>query len=180
MVSLSKKIILGVTGSIAAYKAADLVRLLQENDLDVTVIMTQEAQKFVTPLTFASLSGNKVFGVEGDVDDWQMPHIQLAKKADAIIIAPATANIIAKMANGIADDIVSATVLSSKADVFIAPAMNVEMYQNTLTQKNCQKLKECGFIFIEPVEGKLACGDFGQGHLADLEDIVKVVLKKLG
>ena len=172
----NKQIILGVCGSIAAYKAGDIIRRLQDNHCDVTVIMTKEAGQFITPLTLSALSGRSVYSEMFDKDSWGMTHIELAKKADAILVAPATANIIGKLANGLADDLLTTFVISSPACVYIAPAMNDEMYANSIVQENCVKLKKHGFKFIEPVNGKLACGTVGIGHLAEVEDIVKVVI----
>jgi phosphopantothenoylcysteine decarboxylase/phosphopantothenate--cysteine ligase len=173
-----KNIIVGVTGSIAAYKSADLIRRFQEKDCDVTVVMSKEAAQFITPLTLAALSGKNVYSEMFEGDAWRMGHLELAK-ADAIVIAPATANVIGKMAAGLADDLLTTLVVSTKAPVYVAPAMNEDMYRNSLVQENCMKLKKHGLKFIEPVKGKLACGIVGVGHLAEVEDIVKVVLKDL-
>ncbi len=172
-----KHILLGVTGSIAAYKSADLVRRLMESGYSVSVVMTKEAEFFITPLTLEALSGEKV--LTGRFEDWvkdgHMSHITLAQKSDAILIAPATANIIAKLANGLADDILTCAVLVKGAPVLIAPAMNEAMYHNRIVQENCQKLKDHGFVFIHPVKGMLACGIEGDGHLEEPENIVKVL-----
>ncbi len=174
------KIVLGVTGSIAAYKAADIVRRFQENGCDVTVVMTKGAAEFITPLTLATLSGKNVYsdmfarGTDGQA--WEMGHIELSK-ADAIVVAPATANIIGKMANGLADDFLTTLFIASRAPIFVAPSMNENMYKNAFVQANCQILKKHGVKFIEPVKGKLACGIVGVGHLADADDIVRAVLK---
>lgn len=170
-----KRIVLGVCGSIAAYKAADLIRRLQDHHCEVEVIMTKEAKQFITPLTLASLSGKNVHSDMFENDSWHMSHIELTRKADAVLIAPATANIIGKLACGLADDLLCAFVMTTRAPVFIAPAMNEGMYSNEIVRGNCAKLKKQGFKFIEPVKGKLACGDVGIGHLADVEDIVKAV-----
>ena len=172
----SKRIVLGVCGSIAAYKAADLVRRLQEHDCDVHVIMTREAEQFITPLTLAALSGRQVYSDMFEDKSGSMAHIELVRQADAVVIAPATANIIGKLACGLADDVLSAFAMTTRAPVFIAPAMNEGMYTNEIVRENCAKLKKHGFKFIEPVKGKLACGVVGVGHLADIEDIVKAVL----
>ncbi|OGX27204.1 MAG: hypothetical protein A3D10_04890 [Omnitrophica WOR_2 bacterium RIFCSPHIGHO2_02_FULL_48_11] len=176
---MAKKIVLGVTGSIAAYKSADLVRRLQEKGYEVTVIMTAEAERFISALTLASLSGKKVYRdmFEGDGSAWHMSHIELGQKADVLLIAPATANMIGKLAGGLADDLLSCTALATKAKILIAPAMNEDMYQNKIVQENCVKLKKYGVEFVPPVVGKLACGIVGEGHLADLEDIIKAVEK---
>lgn len=177
MASEKKHILLGVTGSIAAYKSADLVRRLMESGYSVSVVMTKEAEFFITPLTLEALSGEKV--LTGCFEDWvnngHMSHISLAQKASAILIAPATANIIAKLANGLADDILTCTALASTAPILIAPAMNEAMYHNRIVQENCQKLKDHGFVFIHPVKGMLACGVEGEGHLEEPENIVKVL-----
>ncbi len=170
------KVVLGVTGSIAAYKSADIIRRLQDKGHDVTVVMTKEAAYFIPALTLASLSGKKVYSemFDNDGSSWRMDHIQLAD-AQVLLIAPATANIIGKIASGIADDLLTCLVLATKAKVFIAPAMNVEMYKNKIVQQNCKKLKEAGMAFIDPVEGKLACGTVGEGHLAEVDVIVEEV-----
>ena len=176
-----KHIILGVTGSIAAYKSAEIIRRLQEQNFNISVVMTKEAEQFISALTISSLCGKAVyrnmFAIEEDA--WRMNHIQLAKEADLFLIAPATANIIGKLAGGIADELLTCVALTTKAPIFIAPAMNDEMYRNKIVQDNCRKLKEFGFRFIDPVKGSLACGVFGEGHLADVEDIVKTVKSSL-
>ena len=176
----SRKIILGVTGSIAAYKAGDIIRRLQDQGLEVKVVMTKEAEKFITPLTLESLCGGKVYrNLFDDENAWRMDHIQVAQDVDMILIAPATANIIGKLANGIADDLLTCMVLATKAKVVVAPAMNVEMYRNKIVQENVAKLKRHGVSFIEPAEGKLACGTIGIGHLAEVDDIVKAAIREL-
>ena len=174
-----KKVVVGVTGSIAAYKAGDIVRRLMDHQLDVSVVMTSGAERFVTPLTFSSLTGREVNRdyFQGN-QDWKMPHISLAK-ADLILIAPATANVIGKIASGLADDLLTCTVLATQSPILVAPAMNTNMFLNPFVQENCRKLKESGIHFIEPVEGKLACGDEGTGHLADVNQIVSSVLSFL-
>ena len=171
-----KQVVLGVCGSIAAYKAGDIIRRLQDNHCEVTVIMTKGAAQFITPLTLSSLSGKNVYSDMFDKDSWRMAHIELAKCADIVLIAPATANVIGKLANGLADDLLTTFVITSRAPVFIAPAMNDEMYANGIVRENCAKLKKHGFKFIEPVKGKLACGTVGVGHLAEADQIVKAVL----
>ena len=174
----SAHLILGVTASVAAYKAADLIRELIDRGFKVSVVMTKEAGYFITPLTLASLSGQKVYDSMFENQDTSvMPHIKLAQEADIILIAPATANIIAKIATGLADDLLTCIVLATKAPILIAPAMNTEMYHNKIVQENCAKLKRLGFTFVDPVEGKLACGTVGEGHIAEAQDIVKAVLK---
>jgi len=180
-VTKQKTVILGVTGSIAAFKSAEIIRRLREKACRVIVVMTRDAEHFITPLTLSSLAGEKVYrGKIGKGDDsWQMPHIQLAKKANVLLIAPATANIIGKMACGIADDLLTCIALVTKAKILIAPAMNTEMYRNKIVQKNCYMLKNLGMIFVDPTKGQLACGDFGAGHIADEDTIVKAVLKAM-
>ena len=172
-----KEILLGVTGSIAAYKAGDIIRRLQDTGYGVTVVMTRGAENFITPLSLASLSGRKVYQEMFDEhkDAWQINHILLAQKADILLIAPATANIIGKIANGIADDLLSCIAITTTAKILIAPAMNTEMYNNKIVQDNIAKLKNFGVDFINPLKGKLACGTTGEGHLAEVDDIVKAV-----
>jgi phosphopantothenoylcysteine synthetase/decarboxylase len=173
-----KRILLGVSGSIAAYKSADIVRRLRDQGWTVDVVMTQCAQKFITPLTLAALSGRAVYTNMFDDDlSRTMTHIHLVQEVSAILIAPATANLIGKLACGLADDLLSSIVLAAKAKIFIAPAMNVEMYNNTIVRENCLKLKKIGMTLIDPVKGNLACGTWGEGHLADVDDIVKVVAR---
>lgn len=175
--STKKVLVLGVTGSIAAYKAGDIVRRAQDAGFNVRVMMTPAAQELVAPLTFESLSGNKVacglFDRTGE--DWQSDHIALAQDAEIVLVAPATANTIAKLACGLADDIVSCTVLATRAPVLVAPAMNTNMWLNPATVANISRLKQRGVHFVEPVKGRLACGDEGQGHLADVADILTQV-----
>jgi phosphopantothenoylcysteine decarboxylase / phosphopantothenate---cysteine ligase len=175
-----KNIILGVTASIAAYKACDLITRLSKKDYDVTCIMTEDAERFVGALTLETLSGNKVYR-----DMFELPekreviHVSLAQKADLIVICPATANIIGKIASGISDDLLTCTVTSSTADVLIAPAMNENMYKNKITEHNIRELKKLGYEFIDPIRGRLACGSQGLGHIADTDDIIKRIEKKL-
>ena len=173
---MAKTVVLGVSGGIAAYKACDIVSKLRKEDINVNVIMTKHAAEFVSALTFQSLSQNSVaVDMFDQVENWDIEHISLAKKADVFLIAPATANIIGKIANGIADDMLSTTVMATKAPVLIAPAMNTNMYENTITQTNISKLKSLDYKFIEPRYGRLACGDIGQGKLADTDLIVDSV-----
>lgn len=175
----TKTIVLGVTGSIAAYKSAEIIRRLQDEDFRVVVIMTAEAERFITALTLATLSGEKVYRDMFDrrEDIWQADHIPLADRADAILISPATANVISKIAGGIADDLLTCTVMTARAPLLIAPAMNERMYQNAIFQDNCRKLKDHGVFFIAPEKGRLACGTVGEGHLAPVETIVAAVKK---
>jgi phosphopantothenoylcysteine decarboxylase / phosphopantothenate---cysteine ligase len=176
---------LGVTGGIAAYKAAELVRLLQDRGLDVQVVLSAGARNFVTPLTFAALSGHKVitqvFGEGGEEPNVEsaIEHIAVAQSIDALVIAPATANAIAKIAHGIADDFLTTLILATKAPVIIAPAMNVVMWENAATRQNVDILRGRGFKIIEPDEGYLACGMTGPGRLAAVETIAQAVFESL-
>ncbi|WP_242863845.1 bifunctional phosphopantothenoylcysteine decarboxylase/phosphopantothenate--cysteine ligase CoaBC [Clostridium tepidiprofundi] len=175
-----KTVVLGVTGGIAAYKALDIVSRLKKYDIDVHVIMSNSSCEFVTPLSFQSLSQNIVISdMFAEPKSWEIQHISLAKKADLLLIAPATANIIGKVANGIADDMLSTTVMATKAPVVFAPAMNTNMYANKIVQDNISKLKGYGYDFIEPNSGRLACGDNGTGKLADTKLIADIVISKL-
>lgn len=179
-----KEILLGVTGSIAAYKAAELASKLTKKGYGVNVVMTEAAQKFITPLTFETLTKHKVHTkmFDGNFEP-NVHHISLAKRTDLALIAPASADIIAKVANGIADDMLSTTMLALRnVPVLICPAMNTAMYENHFTQMNMKKLNEAGYIFIEPTEKLLACGEVGKGALVDNETIVSFVdelLKKV-
>lgn len=176
-----KHIILGVTGSIAAYKAADIIGLLKEKGLEVSVILTESAEEFITPLTLSSLSDGKVYRhlFDEEDEDCEMPHIDLARAADVILIAPATANVIGKMANGLADDLLTCVTMATQAPVVIAPAMNTQMFNNGIVQENITKLKKHGYYFVDPIEGELACGEFGTGHIAKISDIVEKVSERL-
>lgn len=176
----TKLVVLGVTGGIAAYKAADITSRLKKKNINVKVIMTESAQEFISPLTFQSISQNYVStGMFDEIKTWDVEHIALAKEADLFLIAPATANFIGKVANGIADDMLTTTVMATKSKVIIAPAMNTNMYLNPITQKNINTLKELGYKFVDPDSGRLACGDLGIGKLAPTEDIVDFVIDEL-
>lgn len=171
-----KNIILGVTAGIAIYKACDIVRRLREQGFLVTVVMTKEAQELIRPIVFQSLSGNRVYcGLFEEPEDWQIEHISLAERADLLLVAPATANIIAKIACGICDDLLTCIASATKAEVLFAPAMNENMYRNKITQANIAKLKSLGYKFVEPRRGRLACGKLGLGCLAEIEAIIKEV-----
>lgn len=175
-----KNIILGVTASIAIYKACDIVRRLTSEGFSVTVVMTGEAEELIRPLVFQSLSGNRVYrGLFDEPDNWEVEHVSLARKADLVLIAPATANIIAKIACGICDDLLTCVVCATKAPVLICPAMHENMYKNKITQENIKRLKSFGYRLIEPKVGRLVCGAVGIGCLAEVETIIKEVKKNL-
>jgi phosphopantothenoylcysteine decarboxylase/phosphopantothenoylcysteine decarboxylase/phosphopantothenate--cysteine ligase len=176
-----KNIILGVTGSIAAYKAADIVSSLTKLDCNVNVVMTKAATEFITPLTLQTLSKNRVYTdvFQEDCPE-EVKHITLPQNADLLLIAPATANIIGKFANGIADDMLTSLFLATqKIPMLIAPAMNTRMYENPIVQENLSKLEKYGFRVIEPKESRLACGDIGKGALADVNKIIDIVKEYL-
>jgi len=176
----AKNIILGVSASIAIYKACDIIRGLRDEGLLVTVVMTAEAEEFIRPVLFQSLSGNKVYrGMFDTPEAWEIEHVSLAEKSDLILIAPATANIIAKLACGICDDLLSCVCSATRAPVLICPAMNENMYENRITQENIKKLKSAGYGFVEPRRGKLACGKVGVGCLAETDKIIKEVKRIL-
>ena len=167
-------VVLGVTGGIAVYKACELLRLLQKRGIDVFVVMTQNACRFVAPLTFETLSGHPVVVDTFDrPQTWEVEHIALAKRADLFLIAPATANIIGKMACGIADDMLSTTVMATRAPVLVAPAMNTGMWENAAVQQNVKTLRARGVEIVAPVSGHLACGDSGAGKLEDVAVIAE-------
>jgi len=169
-----KEIVLGVTGGIAAYKAAEFVRLLAKVEANVHVVMTRNAQEFLTPLTFQTLSGNPVVtNLFALLEDEKIGHIALADLAELIVILPATANILGKIANGIADDFLSTMVMASRAPVLLVPSMNVNMWENRAVQRNVQTLLERGHYFVEPGEGELACHWYGKGRLAELDEVVE-------
>ena len=175
-----KTVVIGVSGGIAVYKTLDVISRLRKLGVNVNVIMTKSATEFVTPLSFQSLSQNYVVcDMFEDPKTWDVEHISLAKRADVFLIAPATANVIGKIANGIADDMLTTTVMATKAKVLIAPAMNTNMYENPILQRNINTLKELGYNFVEPESGRLACGDTGKGKLASPETIVDEVVKLL-
>lgn len=169
-----KTIVLGVTSSIAAYKACDLISILKREKANVFVIMTKNAVKIITPLTMQTLSQNQVYLDEYNEKE-SLIHISLAKKADLLLIAPATANIIGKAAHGVADDLLSTAILSVKVPVIFAPAMNTHMWEKEVVEDNVKILKNRGYHFIGPVEGELACGDYGIGKMADVSEIVKKI-----
>ncbi len=167
-------VVLGVTGGIAVYKACELLRLLQKRGIDVFVVMTQNACRFVAPLTFETLSGHPVAVDTFDrPQTWEVEHIALAKRADLFLIAPATANIMGKMACGIADDMLSTTVMATRAPVLVAPAMNTGMWENAAVQQNVKTLRARGIEIVAPVSGHLACGDNGAGKLENVAVIAE-------
>ncbi len=178
---INKIIVLGVTGGIAAYKAADIASKLVQAGANVRVVMTKSATEFVSPLTFRSLTNNPVVTeMFNSTSEFSIEHVALAEAADIVVIVPATANTIAKLATGIADDMLTCTVLATTAPVVVAPAMNVNMFQNPVTQDNLAKLKARGFTIVDPVYGRLASGKMGLGRLAEVETIIGTIKQVLG
>lgn len=177
MLSFSKKnILLGVTGGIAAYKAAEIIRLFKKLGADVRVVMTESAKEFITPLTLQAISGNEIHDSLLNTEaEAAMGHIELAKWADIILIAPCTAETISKITHGRADDLMGALILASKADIFIAPAMNMNMWLDDSTQQNYKTLSSRGISFIGPAEGQQACGDIGPGRMVEPENIIELI-----
>jgi len=176
-----KNIVLGVTGSISVYKAVDLASKLVQAGAVVNVVMTEAATEFVKPISFGSLTKRPVITeMFSDTTDFNIAHISLSDKADLIVICPATANTIAKLANGIADDMLSCTVLATEAPVVVAPAMNYRMYRNKVTQENIEKLKGRGFAFIGPATGRLASGAVGKGRLVEIAKVLGAIRQVLG
>jgi phosphopantothenoylcysteine decarboxylase/phosphopantothenate--cysteine ligase len=174
----NKHVIVGVTAGIAIYKACEVVRQLKKLGLAVTVVMTKESEEFIKPALFRSLSGNKVYqGLFDDPESWEIEHISLADKAAGVVVVPATANCIGKIAAGICDDLLTCVIAATKAPVLICPAMNENMYTNRIVQDNIKKLKAAGYRFVEPKTGRLACGKTGIGCLAEVETIVKSLQK---
>ncbi len=175
-----KCVVLGITGSVAAYKACDIISQLKKHDVDVRVILTKAGTEFITPLALESLSHAPVVtDMFSRSTPWEIEHISLAKRADCFLIAPASANFLGKAAAGIADDMLTTTLLATKAPILVAPAMNSNMYLNEQVQHNIQSLKDRGYQFIEPATGLLACGDTGVGRLAETERIVDATLRQL-
>lgn len=173
----NKTVVLGVTGSIAAYKAANLASMLKKEGADVHVIMTKNAINFINPITFETLTGNKCLTDTFDRNfEFSVEHVSLAKRADIIAIAPASADIIAKCSHGIADDMLTTTVLASTCPKLIVPAMNTRMYENSITQENLEHLKKHGFAIMTPESGYLACGDSGKGRFPKEELILEEIL----
>lgn len=175
-----KTVVIGISGGIAVYKVLDVISKLKKIGANIHVIMTKSAIEFVTPLSFQSLSQNYVVcDMFEEPKTWDVEHISLAKKADVFLVAPATANVIGKIANGIADDMLTTTIMATKAKVLIAPAMNTNMYENPIVQKNISILKELGYKFVEPESGRLACGDVGKGKLSTPDNIVNNIIDLL-
>lgn len=171
-----KKILLIITGSVAAYKSMDLLRLLTKNSFDVTCVLTNAATQFITPLLASSLSGNKTYNELFSLDDErEMGHIKLSRQADLIVVAPATADFIAKIANGFADDLASSVILAANKKIILAPAMNEKMWENLQTQKNLSKVVESGIVIVEPENDVLACGEIGIGKMADPQKIYEKI-----
>lgn len=173
-------VLLGVSGGIACYKSCDIVSRLKKLGAGVDVVMTSHATEFVSPLTFETLSARRVVVDMFDTDrQWEVEHISLAKKADICVIAPATANVIAKLADGIADDMLTTTCLALKCPIIIVPAMNTNMYDSPTVRDNLKKLRRRGVIIVDPIEGRLACGDSGKGKMAEPAKIIDEVIYRL-
>lgn len=174
---MKKHVIVGVTGSIACYKSLDLIRGLKRLGLSTEVVLTKEAEEFIRPILFQSVSGNKV--IRWDLfdlpEEWDVAHVSMADKADIVIIMPATVNIIGKIASGICDDMLTCVVCATKAPVLFVPAMNEGMYKNKIVRENIAKLTKVGYYFTGPIKGKLACGGEGLGHIQDLDVILKEI-----
>ena len=178
--SKKKEILLGVTGGIAAYRACDIINLLRKAGYNVIPVMTKEAAHFVTPLALQTLARNRVItDMFEPVEGWDPLHTSFADRADLVLVAPATANIIGKLANGICDDILTCIILATEAPVLLAPAMNEKMYYNKAVQDNIATLKGRGYNLVGPIKGNLACGSSGMGHIADTADIIDKVRKLL-
>jgi len=176
----TRHVVLGITGSIAAYKACDLVSMLRKNEYEVSCVLTKEAARFVAPLALATLSGNRVYeDMFARPDRPEPEHISLAERADVFVVCPASATVIGKLASGIYDDLLTCSVCATRAPVLIAPAMNNNMYGNTVVQGNIARLKKIGYKFIDPVKGRLACGQYAVGHLAGIPEIFGKIKKTL-
>ena len=175
-----KTVVLGVTGSIAAYKIASLASVLVKQHADVHVIMTQNATHFITPITFETLTGNKCLVDTFDRNfQFHVAHVSLAQRADLMLIAPASADVIGKIANGIADDMLTTTVMACTAPKLISPAMNTHMYENPIVQDNLKKLAHYGYTVIAPASGRLACGDVGSGKMPEPEELLDWILREI-
>ncbi|MFA5143199.1 MAG: flavoprotein [Candidatus Omnitrophota bacterium] len=177
---MGKPVILGITGSIAAYRACDIISKLRKEGIEVQPILTKEAMEFITPLSVQTLSRNRVItDMFAPAEEWSPVHTSIADRAGLILIAPATANIIGKLAGGICDDILSCVVFATRAPVLIAPAMNEAMYGHKIVRANIAKLEKIGYKFVGPVKGYLACGHEDMGHIAPTEAIIKEVKRLL-
>ena len=175
-----KTVVLGVTGSIAAYKIANLASMLVKQHADVNVIMTHNAANFINPITFETLTGNKCLVDTFDRNfQFNVEHVALAKRADIFMVAPASANVIGKMANGIADDMLTTTILAAKCPKLVSPAMNTNMYENQIVQDNLKKLENYGFEIIDPASGYLACGDTGAGKMPEPETLFAYIMRTI-
>lgn len=175
-----KHVLLGVTGSIAAYKIANLASMLVKLNADVHVIMTKNAEHFISPITFETLTGNKVIDDTFERNSgYHVAHIAMAAEADVVMIAPASANVIAKLAHGIADDMLTSTMLACTAPILVSPAMNTHMYENPVTQENIEKIKSLGYKIVEPASGYLACGDTGKGKMPEPEVLLECILQEI-
>ena len=175
-----KTVVLGVTGSIAAYKIANLASMLVKQHADVNVIMTHNATNFINPITFETLTGNKCLVDTFDRNfEFNVEHVALAKRADIFMVAPASANVIGKMANGIADDMLTTTILAAKCPKLVSPAMNTNMYENRIVQDNIKKLEHYGFEMIKPAEGYLACGDTGAGKMPEPQTLFNYIIRTI-
>ena len=171
-----KKIILIIGGGIAAYKSLDLIRLFKKQNCEIKVVITKSGEKFVTPLSIASLSQNKVYQDIFDSEkEAEMDHISLSRWSDIILVAPATANIISKLSTGLSDDLASTVMLASDKNIFLAPAMNVRMWEHPSTQENINKLKNYGYKIIGPDIGDMACGEFGEGKMTETNEIIRQI-----
>lgn len=176
-----RSLLLILSGSVAAYKSLELIRLLREQGVEVTAILTKGGSAFITPLAVSSLTGRKTYDdLFSLTDEVEMGHIELSRSADAILVAPASADILAKMAGGIADDLATTALLATNKPVFVAPAMNHRMWSHPATQRNIAQLRKDGITVIEPTEGAMACGEFGTGRLAEPADILKLLLGTKG
>lgn len=174
-----KTVLLGITGSIAAYKIAYLASALHKLHADVHVLMTENATNFINPITFETLTGNKCLVDTFDRNfQFQVEHVSIAKKADVVMIAPASANVIGKLANGLADDMLTTTVMACRCQKILAPAMNTAMYENPVVQDNIRKLQTYGYEVITPASGYLACGDTGAGKMPEPETLLEYILKE--
>ena len=175
-----KHVLIGVTGSIAAYKIANLASMLVKLNADVHVIMTKNAEQFISPITFETLTGNKVIDDTFERNSgYHVAHIAMAAEADVVMIAPASANVIAKLAHGIADDMLTSTMLACTAPILVSPAMNTHMYENPVTQENIEKIKSLGYKIVEPASGYLACGDTGKGKMPEPEELLECILQEI-